>query len=39
MVWWAVPFSVLVAWVYLIMELVGDYSENLFDGLGNVMGI
>jgi len=31
----AVPLTVLVAWVYLMMELVGDYSENPFEGLGN----
>lgn len=35
MVWLAVPFTVLVAWIYIIMELVGDYSENPFEGLGN----
>lgn len=34
-VWLSIPFSVLVAWVYLMMELVGDYSENPFEGLGN----
>jgi len=33
--WFSIPFTVLVAWVYLIMELVGDYSENPFEGLGN----
>ncbi len=33
--WLSIPFSVLVAWVYLMMELVGDYSENPFEGLGN----
>lgn len=33
--WLSIPFTVLVAWVYLIMELVGDYSENPFEGLGN----
>jgi len=33
--WLSVPFTILVAWVYLIMELVGDYSENPFEGLGN----
>ncbi|WP_020569981.1 bestrophin family protein [Neolewinella persica] len=31
----SIPFSVLVAWVYVMMELVGDYSENPFEGLGN----
>lgn len=34
-VWLTVPFSVLVSWVYLMMEMVGDYSENPFEGLGN----
>jgi ion channel-forming bestrophin family protein len=34
-VWLAVPFSVLASWVFLMMELVGDYSENPFEGLGN----
>ncbi len=34
-IWMSIPFTVLVAWVYLIMELVGDYSENPFEGLGN----
>ena len=33
--WVSIPFTVLVAWVYLMMELVGDYSENPFEGLGN----
>ena len=34
-VWLSVPFTVLIGWVYLMMELVGDYSENPFEGLGN----
>ena len=33
--WLSIPFTVLVAWVYLVMELVGDYSENPFEGMGN----
>lgn len=33
--WLSIPFSVLVGWVYIVMELVGDYSENPFEGLGN----
>ncbi len=33
--WVSIPFTVLVAWVYLVMELVGDYSENPFEGMGN----
>ena len=34
-VWLAIPFTVIVGWVYITMELVGDYSENPFEGLGN----
>ena len=33
--WMAIPFTALVSWVFLVMELVGDYSENPFEGLGN----
>ncbi len=33
--WVSIPFTVLISWVYLMMELVGDYSENPFEGLGN----
>ncbi len=35
MIWLAIPFSALVGWVFLMMELVGDYSENPFEGMGN----
>ncbi len=34
-VWLAIPFTVVVGWIFLMMELVGDYSENPFEGLGN----
>jgi len=34
-IWISIPFTVLVGWVYIMMELVGDYSENPFEGLGN----
>lgn len=34
-VWLSVPFTTLVGWVFLMMELVGDYSENPFEGLPN----
>ncbi len=34
-VYLSIPFVVLVGWVYLMMELVGDYSENPFQGMGN----
>lgn len=33
--WIMVPFSILVSWVFIVMELVGDYSENPFEGLIN----
>jgi len=34
-IWIAVPFIVVISWVYIVMELVGDYSENPFEGLTN----
>lgn len=34
-IWLSIPFTVLIGWVFLMMELVGDYSENPFEGLGN----
>ncbi|MFK7970672.1 MAG: bestrophin family protein [Bacteroidia bacterium] len=34
-IWLSIPFTVLIGWVYLMMELIGDYSENPFEGLGN----
>ena len=33
--WLSIPFTVIIGWVYVMMELVGDYSENPFEGLGN----
>lgn len=30
-----VPVVSIIAWIFLMMELVGDYSENPFEGLGN----
>ena len=34
-IWLAIPIIVAVSWVYIVMELIGDYSENPFEGLGN----
>lgn len=34
-VWLMIPFAILVSWVFIVMELVGDYSENPFEGLLN----
>lgn len=33
MVWATIPFSALVAWVYLTADRIGDWSENPFEGL------
>lgn len=34
-IWLSIPITVLVGWVYLMMEIVGDYSENPFQGMQN----
>lgn len=34
-VWLTIPFSVLISWVFHTMEMIGDYSENPFEGLNN----
>lgn len=31
----SVPFTILVCWVYSMMEMVGDSTENPFQGMGN----
>lgn len=33
-VWLMIPVGTLVGWIYVVMELIGDYSENPFEGLG-----
>ncbi|MFH7018409.1 bestrophin family protein [Flavobacterium sp. FlaQc-47] len=33
--WLFIPVVSIIAWIFLLMELVGDYSENPFEGLGN----
>lgn len=33
--WLVMPFTLLVSWVFILMELIGDYSENPFEGLYN----
>lgn len=33
--WLSIPITALVGWVYIAMELVGDYSENPFQGMAN----
>ncbi len=31
----SVPITALIGWVYVMMEIVGDYSENPFQGMAN----
>jgi len=33
--WMAIPISALIGWVYVMMEVIGDYSENPFQGMAN----
>ncbi|MEZ4903575.1 MAG: bestrophin family ion channel [Spirosomataceae bacterium] len=33
--WLAVPFSALLIWIFFLMEKIGDYSENPFEGTYN----
>lgn len=34
-VWFTIPFSIIISWIFFAMELVGDTSENPFEGMGN----
>ena len=34
-IWLAIPLTTLIGWVYIMMELVGEYTENPFEGLPN----
>lgn len=34
-IWLSIPVIALIGWVYVAMELVGDYSENPFEGMAN----
>jgi ion channel-forming bestrophin family protein len=33
--WLSVPFSAMITWVFFLMEKIGDYSENPFEGTYN----
>jgi ion channel-forming bestrophin family protein len=33
--WLAIPFSTLIIWVFFLTEMIGDYSENPFEGSYN----
>lgn len=35
MVWLVIPFSVLISWVYISLEQVGESTENPFEGSAN----
>lgn len=35
MMWLVIPFNLVVSWVFSLMEYIGDYSENPFEGLVN----
>lgn len=35
MVWMVIPFSVLISWVYTSLEVVGESTENPFEGNAN----
>ncbi|MEO0778876.1 MAG: bestrophin family ion channel, partial [Bacteroidota bacterium] len=35
LIWFTIPFTVVVSWVFWTMEMIGDYSENPFEGLYN----
>lgn len=35
LIWLLVPFNIIVSWIFSLMEYIGDYSENPFEGLMN----
>ncbi|RZK54230.1 MAG: hypothetical protein EOO87_11000 [Pedobacter sp.] len=34
-IWLSVPFVALTGWIFVMIELVGDYTKNPFEGLSN----
>lgn len=34
-VWLTIPFSALIIWAFFLMEMIGDFSENPFEGTYN----
>ncbi|WP_108869175.1 bestrophin family protein [Aquimarina aquimarini] len=34
-IWLSIPIATLIGWIYVMMEVVGDYSENPFQGMAN----
>jgi putative membrane protein len=33
--WVSIPITAIIGWVFVMMEIVGDYSENPFQGMAN----
>jgi putative membrane protein len=33
--WISIPTTALIGWIYVMMEIVGDYTENPFQGMAN----
>ncbi|MDG1331729.1 MAG: bestrophin family ion channel [Crocinitomicaceae bacterium] len=33
--WLSIPVTALVGWIYVMMESIGDYTENPFQGMAN----
>ena len=33
--WLSIPITALIGWVYVMMEIIGDYTENPFQGMAN----
>jgi len=31
----SVPITALIGWIYVMMEIIGDYTENPFQGMAN----
>ena len=34
-IWLTIPLSTLIIWAFYLMEKIGDYSENPFEGTYN----
>lgn len=34
-IWLTIPIGVILGWMYVMLELIGDYTENPFEGLPN----
>lgn len=33
--WASIPITALIGWIYVMMEVIGDYTENPFQGMAN----